>query len=74
MFEKIIYKWLQNHLEKNKLLNKFQFGFRQNSSTILAVSKIYDTLITNIDKDLYTCCLFLDLFKTFDTVDHSILL
>jgi len=74
MFEKIIYERLLNHIEKNKLLSKFQFGFRQSSSTILAVSKLYDTLINNIDNDLYTCCLFLDLSKAFDTVYHSILL
>ena len=56
------------------MLNKVQFGFRQNSSTIQAISKIYDEIVQNIDQDLYTCCIFLDLSKAFDTVDHDILL
>ena len=62
ILEKIIYHRLIHFLEKY-LLNKNQFGFRQNSSTIHAISKIYDQLLQNIDKDLYTCCIFLDLSK-----------
>ena len=74
ILEKIIYHRLIHFLEKYHLLNKTQFGFRQNSSTIHAISKIYDQLLQNIDKDLYTCCIFLDLSKAFDTVNHTILL
>ena len=39
-----------------------------------AINSIYDKFIDNIDQNLYTCCLFLDLLKAFDTVDHDILL
>ena len=73
ILEKTIYHRLLNFLEKYQLLNKVQFGFRQNSSTIQAISKIYDEIVQNIDQDLYTCCIFLDLSKAFDTVDHDIL-
>ena len=40
-----------------------QFGFFQDYSTTLAVSIIYDANTKNIDNDLHTCCLFLDLSK-----------
>ena len=59
---------------KYKLLSKHQFGFRKNSSTALAISKIYDEILNNIDQGMYTCCIFLDLKKAFDTVDHYLLL
>ena len=40
----------------------------------LAISEISDTLRKAIDKNLYTCGVFLDFSKAFDTVDHKILL
>ena len=61
-------------MKKNDLLCENQFGFRKNSSTIFAINSIYDKFINSIDQNLYTCCLFLDLSKAFDTVDHDILL
>ena len=56
------------------LLSDRQFGFRKNSSTIFAINKIYDELLSNIDQDLYSCCICLDLSKAFDTVNHKTLL
>ena len=74
IFEKIIYDKIIYFIEKYNLLSDHQFGFGQNSSTIHAVTYIYDNLIKNVDKGFYSCCIFLDLSKAFDTVDHHILL
>ena len=74
IFEKMLFSRLFSYLNKNQLLNKNQFGFRPNSSTQFAISTIHDKLIKNIDNGLYTCCIFLDLSKAFDTVNHTILL
>ena len=74
MLEKLIYSHIINFIEKNDLLCENQFGFRKNSSTIFAINSIYDKFINNIDQNLYTCCLFLDLSKAFDTVDYEVLL
>ena len=56
-------------------MSKQQFGFRQNSTTTYAIANIQDQIIRNIDdNNRYSCGLFLDLSKAFDTVDHQILL
>lgn len=74
IFEQLINSRLTKYLEKYNLLSDKQFGFRKNYSTTYAINNIYDKLINNIDNNLYSCCLFLDLSKAFDTVDHQILL
>ena len=56
------------------LLSETKFGFRENFSTIHAVSHIYENLLENVDHNHNSCCLFLDLSKAFDAVDHEILL
>ena len=74
IFEQLINSRLTKYLEKFNLLSEHQFGFRKNHSTNYAITNIYNKLITNVDNNLYSCCLFLDFTKAFDTVDHQILL
>ena len=71
IFEKSIYARVSNFLNKNKLLTNFQHGFRNNASTELAVSAIYESFLENMIKGKTTCAVFLDLRKAFDTVDHK---
>ena len=74
IFEKLIHKQLINYIEKQKILFEFQFGFRKGHSTAHAISEITDSLKKAIDNKLYTCGVFLDLSKAFDTVNHAILI
>ena len=52
----------------------FQFGFRENNSTELAVTTFYDRLLKNLSENEITCSIFLDIRKAYDSVNHEILL
>ena len=74
IFEKLVYSQILGYLEKHNILSKFQFGFRKGRSTEHAIVEITDNFKKAIDKNLYTCGVFLDFSKAFDTVNHQILL
>ena len=74
LFEKIIAKRLTDFLEANNVLTSHQFGFRKSYSTELAAINLNDHLLNKLDKKEYTCTIFLDLAKAFDSVNHKILL
>ena len=74
IFEKLVCKQLTNYVEKYDILHQYQFGFRRGRSTEQAIVEITDILKQAIDNNLFTCGVFLDFAKAFDTVNHSILL
>ena len=65
---------LVNYLERHSILYQYQFGFRKGHPTAQALAEIADNLGKSIDNNLYTCRVFLDFSKAFDTVNHSFLL
>ena len=59
---------------KHKLLYDYQFGFRENSSTAIALITVIDKITESLERGDYAFGIFVDFSKAFDTVDHSILL
>ena len=74
IFEKLAYNQLFNYIEKHAILIPNQYGFRNNHSIDMALIDITDKISQGIDNRLYSACIFIDLSKAFDTVDHLILL
>ena len=69
-----MYKRVISFLNKFKILYKYQFGFRENHSTVQAVIEITDNILSELEKKNMVAGIYLDLSKAFDTVDHTILL
>jgi len=66
LFKKILYHRVYSYLTEHNLIDKRQYGFRKNHSTELAITSIYDEMLSNFDNKFITCSLFLDLSKAFD--------
>ncbi len=56
------------------LLCNILSGFCKKHSTIKAVLKVLNYLVRSLDGIHHCACLFIDLTKAFDTVNHNILL
>ena len=65
---------MYSFFDKNNILYKYQFGFRKNYSTVLALLQVVDECYENIDNNNSIVGIYFDLQKAFDTVNHEILL
>ena len=73
ILEKLRYKRLYTFINNNNIYN-LQFGFRKQYSTSHALINITENIRKALDDGSMGCGVFVDLQKTFDTVDHQILL
>jgi hypothetical protein len=66
LFEKVILKIVQRHVEERGLLNTSQFGFRARPNTTLHCMRLTDHVTLNFNNKMSTAAVFLDIEKTFD--------
>ena len=66
------HKRLSNFLDKNKLICSLQFGFRQDYLTSYTLIHLTENMKHSLDKGLFSCGIFVDLQKAFNTEDHDI--
>ena len=64
---------MKEFIDKNNLLYSSQYGFRKSHSTEHAVLDIVEDILRNMDKRYFSCGVFIDLKKAFDTLNHEIL-
>ncbi len=74
ILEKLVFIQLNDFINSQNVLEKFQSGFRVNHSTETALLKILNDFRVNYDSQKVTVLVLLDLSAAFDTVDHTILL
>ena len=73
LVEWMVSRRLTRYLEGEKLLPKFQSGFRARHSTETAILKVLSDILTAADQGKVSILGLLDMSAAFDTVDHSIL-
>ena len=74
VLEKIVRDRVMQHLKRIKILNKCQFGFRNNHSTNHAIINLAEITLDGLERGLKLGTVYLDVAKAFDTVNHRYLL
>ena len=74
LIERVVDIRLQEHLDKNELNIKEEYGYKRAHSTEMLLVWVTNYLLEACDKNMPTVVLLLDLSAAFDTVDHEKLL
>ena len=74
IFEKLVHKRLTSFFLKHNLFYNKQFGFRKSHSTNHTLINLTENIRKSLDSGQFSCGVFIDLQKAFDTVDINILL
>ena len=71
--KKLMHSRLTTFVKDCNILYDQQYGFCSKQSTQYAILDIVSTILQNMDNGKFSRSVFMDLKKTFDTVNHVIL-
>ena len=71
LFERVIRKRLQKHLEDDNFFSKSQPGFRKFKSTNDHLFRVSQTIMESFNQGEHVIAAFLDVEKAFDNVWHN---
>ena len=74
VIEKVIHDQTQVSLAENKVLHRFQSGFRKNFSTDSCRSYLNNKITTGLECGLHTGMILIDHQKACGTINHDILI
>ena len=71
IMERVIYKYVFNHLQRNKLIYEYQSGFLPKYSTVHQLLEMYNCILNSLEKKEISWVFFCDFSKAFDKVWHK---
>ena len=71
LFEKLVFKYLYNHLQDNNILSSLQSGFIPGDSTVNQLAYLYHMFTEALDAGKEVRTVFCDISKAFDHVWHE---
>ena len=74
ILEKGVASRLNSHINSSHTSNDYQSAYRKFHSTVTALLKIHNDILSSMDDGTVTALTLLDLSAAFDTVDHTFLL
>ena len=74
ILEKLFDLRMEKFVNKHNILHDCQFGFRAGRSPNMALLSLIENITTSLDDHKHAVGVFMDIKKTFHTIDHNILL
>ena len=74
VFERCVASRLWSYFNKHSIISVDQFGFQRGKSTLDALEALTERVYSSLNSKEHAACIFVDLRKAFDTVNHAILL
>ena len=71
LFEKLVFKYLYNHLQDNNIISSLQSGFIPGDSTVNQLAYLYHMFTEALDVGKEVWTVFCDISKAFDRVWHE---